>query len=476
MRLNDAYEIVIGLEVHVELATKSKLFCSCPTTFGAPPNTQVCPVCAGLPGALPTLNRRAVELLALTGLALGCSVSEKSEMARKNYFYPDLPKAYQISQASRPLCAGGSLTIDTPQGEKRIGITRIHLEEDAGKLIHDPSLGTMLDCNRCGVPLMEIVSEPDLRSPEEARSYLQALRTVILYTGASRCRMNEGAFRCDVNLSVRKRGNTALGTRTELKNLNSFAFVAKAIEYEAARQIALLETGGRVRQETRRFDPDTGKTYAMRSKENATDYRYFPEPDLPLVFLPGERIDALRASLPPLPRVRRGRYVSRLGLSPQDAEQLTAQREIADYFEAAAAYTPYPKLLANLIIAELIPFCGEPFRSPVSPENMAELATLCGEQTVNSSTAKAVAAQLRETDESPRRLVKRQGLEQINDRTLLAEITQTVLEQNPKSVADFKNGKTNAAKALIGQVMKETRGKANPVLATELMLSALEER
>ena len=467
------YEIVIGLEVHVELATKSKLFCACPTTYGAPPNTQICPVCAGLPGALPTLNRAAIELAAKVGLSLDCHVAEHSEMARKNYFYPDLPKAYQISQADHPLCEKGSLTIRTSNGAKRIGITRIHVEEDAGKLLHGENHQTLIDLNRCGIPLIEIVSEPDLRSAEEAKAYLQTLRTVILYTGASSCRMNEGAFRCDVNLSVRKRGDNRMGTRTEMKNLNSFAFVADAIEYEAKRQIDLLEAGDIVRQETRRFDPDTGRTEAMRAKENAEDYRYFPEPDLPPLLLTHEQIEALRCSLPKLPEARVARYTEAYGLSEQDAWRLAGSLSLSDYFDAAAPHTPYARILANLLLSELLPLGGEPFACPIEPQHVAELATLLGEQTINSSTAKALLPRLWEVDEAPRDLVARLELGQISDVDLLTSHIRAVIEGNPKVVSDFKRGKTAAAKSIIGQVMGATRGRANPVLVTELVTEAL---
>ncbi|MBQ9783694.1 MAG: Asp-tRNA(Asn)/Glu-tRNA(Gln) amidotransferase subunit GatB [Clostridia bacterium] len=470
-----AYEPVIGLEVHVELATATKIFCSCPTdTFGAEPNTAVCPVCMGLPGALPVLNRRAVEYAALAGLALGCTIEPRSGQDRKNYFYPDLPKAYQISQYDRPLCHGGCLEIDTAAGHKRIGITRIHIEEDAGKLIHDSEQGTMIDYNRCGVPLIEIVSEPDIRSAEEAKAYLQKLRSVIRYTGVSDCHMNEGAFRCDVNLSVRPVGETALGTRTELKNLNSFAFVAKAIESEFRRQVDALERGEDIRQETRRFDPATGKTYPMRQKENAEDYRYFPDPDLPDVVLAPQRIDALRASLPPLPDARRARYMADYGLSPYDAEQLTADRAMADCFEAAARLTEYPKLLANLMISELTRLSESPeFSCPIAPEHLAELATLSGERTVNSSTAKKLLARMWERDESPRSLVKALGWEQITDPERLRPVVRRVLDENPQSVTDYRNGKKAAAKALVGKVMSATDGKADPILVHSLVDSLL---
>ena len=430
----------------------------------------------GLPGALPVLNEAAVDCAVLAGLALNCTVSPRSSWDRKNYFYPDLPRAYQITQWERPICRDGFLEIDTEAGTKRIGITRIHLEEDAGKLIHSPEK-TEIDCNRCGVPLIELVSEPDLRSAEEAKAYLQALRTVLRYVGVSDCRMNEGAFRCDVNLSVRPVGDPCLGVRTELKNLNSFAFVGKAIEYEAARQIALLEQGEPVIQETRRFDPSSGKTLSMRSKEDAMDYRYFPEPDLPPVVLSETRVDTLRASLPLLPRQRKERYQATFGLSDQACEILCADRLWAEFFEACAAKTDYPKLLANLFLTDLKRLCvTEEFSLGISPVHMAELSDLVGTQTVNSSTAKWLIEQMVQTDESPRKLVEEKGLAQINDPTVLLPLIRQVLAENPKSVADYQNGKRAAAKALMGRVMGATGGKANPRLLSELLEQELGDR
>ena len=344
------YEMVIGLEVHVELKTKTKIFCSCPTTFGAEPNTHTCPVCMGMPGTLPVLNKQVVEYAVMAGLATNCKIANYSKQDRKNYFYPDLPKAYQISQYDLPLCEHGWLDIEVEGGTKRIGITRIHIEEDAGKLVHDSERGTMIDCNRCGVPLIEIVSEPDIRSAEEAKAYLQKLRATILYTGISDCKMNEGSLRCDVNLSVRKKGTEKFGTRTEMKNINSFAFVVKAIEYEYKRQVEAIEAGETIVQETRRFDANTGKTSSMRSKENANDYRYFPDPDLPPIELTDEVIKKLGSQIPSLPDERKALYMKKYGLSAYDSEILTTDMAEADYFEQAAAKTDYPKLLANILI------------------------------------------------------------------------------------------------------------------------------
>ena len=338
MTLYKGYEMVIGLEVHVELKTKTKIFCNCKTDFGAEPNTHVCPVCMGMPGTLPVLNRKVVDYAIKAGLATNCTIARFSKQDRKNYFYPDLPKAYQISQYDLPLCEHGHVDIETENGAKRIGITRIHIEEDAGKLVHDDKLGTLIDCNRCGVPLIEIVSEPDIRSAEEADAYLRKLRAAILYTGVSDCKMNEGSLRCDVNLSVRKPGEP-FGTRTEMKNLNSFQFIAKAIDYEYHRQVDALESGEGVVQETRRFDANSGKTYSMRKKEDANDYRYFPDPDLPPIVITEEKLAALKAEIPMLPDERKAIYTEKFGLTAYDSEVITNELAVADYFEETANNT-----------------------------------------------------------------------------------------------------------------------------------------
>ena len=470
MSVYESYEMVVGLEVHAELKTKTKIFCACPTTFGAQPNTLCCPVCMGLPGTLPVLNERVVELAIRAGLATHCSIAPTSGHDRKNYFYPDMPKAYQITQYEHPLCKDGYLMIDTADGVKRVGITRIHIEEDAGKLIHDRTQGTLLDFNRCGVPLIEIVSSPDIRSAEEARAYLRKLRTLLLYTEVSDCRMNEGSLRCDVNLSVRRRGEKNFGVRTEIKNLNSIAFVGKAIDYEFERQVDLLERGESVRQETRRFDEGTGKTILMRVKENADDYRYFPEPDLPPVRTTDTQIERIRASLPILPDDRKALYTKAYALSDADADQITADRAMADYFEAAARQTEYPKILANLLLTELTRLSdGESFACPIAPAHMAELATLSGNSTVNSSTAKKLIAELWEHDQSPSKLVTERGLAQINDTALLQTLVQEILASNPKILADYRNGKKAAAKTVVGQIMGKTGGRANPILLGELV-------
>jgi len=476
MTLYKGYEMVIGLEVHVELKTATKIFCSCPTTFGAEPNTQCCPVCMGYPGTLPVLNRRVVEYAVKAGLATNCQIARYSKEDRKNYFYPDLPKAYQISQYDLPLCEHGWLDVETEEGAKRIGITRIHIEEDAGKLVHDDVHGTMIDCNRCGVPLIEIVSEPDIRSAEEAKAYLQKLRAIILYTGVSDCKMQEGSLRCDVNLSVRKAGEEKFGTRTEMKNLNSFQFITKAIEYEYKRQVDAIEAGETIVQETRRFDPATGKTYTMRRKEDANDYRYFPDPDLPPIELSDEGIAAWQAAIPELPDARKKHYMEKYGLTAYDGEVLTADKAMADYFEAAAAKTAYPKLCANLIISDFLRLIeSEEFSCPVSAAHLAELATLLGDDVINSSTAKKLIKELFETDASPKALVEERGLAQINDEALLAALVKDAVAANPKSVADYRRGKLAAAKAVIGNVMSKTAGKGNPVIIQRLVEEAMKE-
>jgi len=470
------FEVVIGLEVHVELKTESKIFCGCSTAFGAEPNTQCCPICIGMPGTLPVLNEQVVRYAVKAGLATNCSITAYGKQDRKNYFYPDIPKAYQISQYDLPLCTGGYLDIEAEDGLKRIGITRIHIEEDAGKLIHKEGGGTLIDYNRCGVPLIEIVSEPDLRSAAQVRAYLTKLRAILLYAGVSDCRMNEGSLRCDVNLSVRRRGEKAFGTRTEMKNLNSFQFITKAIEYEADRQIKLIKAGEKVVQETRRYDQASGKTYSMRKKEDAHDYRYFPDPDLAPITVSDDLKSALLAEIPELPDARKKAYVSRYGISAYDAEQLVSDRGIADYFEKSAALTAYPKLLANLIITEVFRLLPpESADIPVSPEHMAALATLSGEGRINSSVAKLLLSEMWENDRDPALIVAERGLEQVSDEGELARLVDEVLAENPHSAADFKKGKEKALQALVGRMMAKTRGKGNPQKIQALLRARLSD-
>lgn len=469
------YEMVIGLEVHVELKTATKIFCGCSTKFGAAPNTQCCPVCTGMPGSLPVLNGKVVEYAVKAGLATGCKIATYSKQDRKNYFYPDLPKAYQISQYDLPLCSEGHLDIETESGKKRIGITRIHIEEDAGKLVHQEGKGTFIDCNRCGVPLIEIVSEPDMRSAEEAKAYLQKLRAIILYTGVSDCKMNEGSLRCDVNLSIRKKGSDKLGTRTEMKNLNSFQNVVKAIEYEYARQVSVLEEGGEVIQETRRFDMNTGKTSSMRSKENADDYRYFPDPDLVPIVVSPEFLEEIRKSIPVLPDQRKASYQEKYGLSSLAAETLVTRKDIADYFETVAGETEYPLLAANLVSGEVARLCPEEQAVPVAPEHIAVLSDLLGQGKINGGTCKKVIAQLFREDGDPVAIIEAQGLQQISDSQVLRPMAEEVLHQSQKVVQDYKGGNKNAFHALVGQMMKKTQGKGNPQVIGQVLSELLDE-
>lgn len=473
-KMLDGYELVVGIEVHVELRTRTKIFCDCPTAFGAPPNTQCCPVCMGYPGTLPVLNGEAVHLAVLAGLALGCEITRRSRCDRKNYFYPDLPKAYQISQFDQPLCTGGSIRIPTEAGEKRIGITRIHIEEDAGKLIHDGGHGTMIDLNRCGVPLIEIVSEPDIRTPQEAADCLRRLRTILRYAGVSDCRMQEGSLRCDVNLSVRRPGDP-LGTRTEMKNLNSFVSVQKAIEQEYRRQVEALRAGETIVQETRRFDQVSGRTYPMRRKENAHDYRFFPEPDLAPIVLTDEQIDAWRRELPLLPDERRAAYMAEYGLTAYAADQLTAERHIADWFEAAAARTRSPQTAANLLITEGFRLlAGEDEEIPMQPARLARIADLLADGEINNNSAKQAVAELWRTQEEPDDYISRMGLRQVSDPAVLREYVQRAIGENPKMVAQYRGGKASTKRAILGAAMRLAGGRANPAVLSRLMDEALD--
>ncbi len=474
--MNSSYEMVVGLEVHVELKTETKIFCSCSTAFGAEPNTQTCPVCMGLPGTLPVLNKKVVEYAVKAGLATGCSIAKYSKQDRKNYFYPDLPKAYQISQFDIPLCENGYIDIETDNGQKRIGITRIHIEEDAGKLIHHKEKGTMIDCNRCGVPLIEIVSEPDIRSAEEAKAYVQKLRTILLYAGVSDCRMNEGSLRCDVNLSVRKKGATEFGVRTEMKNINSFQFIGKAIEYEFKRQVEAIENGEPIIQETRRFDADSGKTYSMRTKENMSDYRFFPEPDLCPIILTDDYISRIRSDIPALPDERKKMYLEEYDLSSSDGEVLTSDIKMADYFESAAEKTKYPKLVANMIQSEFMAVTEtDNFVSNISPEHLASLADMAGDNAINSATVKKLIKRMWESDFDPVLAVDREGLRQINDDDIIILWVKDAIQNNEKSVADYVKGKKTAAKAIIGKAMALSGGKANPLKVQQLVENELEK-
>ncbi len=467
------YEAIIGLEVHVELGTETKIFCACSTAFGAPPNTQCCPICMGLPGALPALNRRAVELAVRAGLALGCQITEESRIDRKQYFYPDLPKAYQISQYKHPLCENGALTLHVDGQTRRIAISRIHIEEDAGKLIHEGEK-TYIDCNRCGVPLIEIVSAPELHTPEEAGAYLRTLRSLLVTCGVSDCRMQEGEFRCDVNISLREAGSDGIGERIEIKNLNSFAFTEKALQYEIARQTAILSRGERIPPETRRFNAATGKTLPMRVKERVVDYRFLFEPDLPPILVSKEEIAAIGATLPELPEARRARLINTFGISEYDASVLVSDPALADFFEAAASHTAFFKPLVNLLLSDLLRFCREePFVSPISPSRFAELCRFLGEGTINSSTAKKLLARLIEGDFDLQEVISREELAQIRDQAVLYRHIVEVAAANPRAVADWKRGRTAALQALQGQVMARTGGRADPILTKALLLEEL---
>lgn len=474
-RMIDGYEMVIGLEVHVELKTKTKIFCSCSTAFGAEPNTQCCPVCMGYPGTLPVLNAQVVHYAVLAGLATDCQIAKYSKQDRKNYFYPDLPKAYQISQYDLPLCVGGHLTIETPKGEKRIGVTRIHIEEDAGKLIHDPEKGTLIDCNRCGVPLIEIVSEPDLRTPQEAVAYLQKLKAVIAYTGISDCRMNEGSLRCDVNLSIHK-PDAPFGTRTEMKNLNSFQSVQRAIEEEYRRQVEAVKKGEEIVQETRRFDQSTGKTSSMRRKENANDYRYFPDPDLAPIVLAPELVEKWGGELPILPDARKAAYIRDFGLTSYAAEQLVSDKALADYFETAAESTQAVKTLSNLMITEVFRLLdGEGAVIPIAPAHLGRIAAMAEEGMINSGTAKRMIAALWEHDEDPEAYVERNHLRQLNDVEALTAYVRQAMAEHPDMVAGYRKGKLPLKKALMGAAMGLSGGMANPVVLQRLVDQELDQ-
>jgi aspartyl-tRNA(Asn)/glutamyl-tRNA(Gln) amidotransferase subunit B len=466
------YVGVIGLEVHVQLRTRSKMFCGCPTAFGAPPNTQVCPVCLGYPGAMPAMNGEAIRLTVLTGLAVGSRIAAFSQFDRKSYFYPDMPKNYQISQYGQPLCEGGGVEIEIGGARKRIGLTRIHLEEDVAKNMHYAATSGV-DFNRAGVPLMEIVSEPELSTPEEAQAYLLALKRILTYAGVSDCNLEEGNVRCDVNCSVRPEGQTALGTKTEIKNLNTFKGVFHALEHELARQTGVLESGGAIRQETRRWDAETGATFGMRSKEDAHDYRYFPEPDLPPMELSAEQVEAWRRELPEMPRERADRLVREYGLPEYDARILVADKAVADFYESAAKLSANPKAVSNWTMTELLRLLAETERGladcRVTPEALAGLVKLVDDKTLNSNTAKELFATLFEQGGDPAALVRERGLAQMSDAAALESLVDQAMAANPRSVEDYRKGKTAAAKHLMGHVMKASRGKANPQLVTAML-------
>ena len=472
------YEVIIGLEVHAELSTKTKIFCSCPTKFGVAPNTQTCPICMGMPGTLPVLNEKVVEYAVKAGLATNCEISRNSKNDRKNYFYPDLPKAYQISQYDRPLCEHGYVEIDTKEGKKKIGLTRIHIEEDAGKLNHDEFAGgSLVDLNRAGVPLIEIVSEPDLRSSEEAEEYLRKLKSILEYIEVSDCKMQEGSYRADVNVSVRKKGDPKLGTRTEMKNMNSFRSITRGIEYEIDRQIDVIEDGGEVEQETLRWDDVSGKTFPMRDKEDAQDYRYFPDPDLVAIKLSEEYIENIKKSLPELPESRKERYLKEYELSEKDANIITSSKYLSDLFEGAIKVCNNPKAVNNWIISDISRILNEtemePIEIPFDSNQLGKLVILIDKGTISSSIGKKVLEELFEIPRDPEEIIKEKGWIQISDESAIKEVVLKVLEANPQSVEDYKGGKDKALGFLVGQAMKETKGKANPKMLNEMFLEEL---
>ena len=476
------YEVVIGLEVHAQLLTHSKVFCRCSAAFGAESNTQTCPICTGMPGVLPVINREAVSFAIKTALTVGATIQPLNRFARKNYFYPDLPKGYQISQYEQPLATGGKLAIEVNGQTKEIGITRIHMEEDAGKLFHGENLGdpeaSFVDFNRCGVPLLEIVSEPDLRSPEEARLYLQKLRQLLRYLEVCDGNMEEGSFRCDANVSIRPVGSKELGTKAELKNMNSFRHVKHALEYEVARQQEALEAGEAIVQETRLWDPSKSITISMRSKEEAQDYRYFPEPDLVPLVVDEAWLEEVRSTLPELPDAKRARFESVYGLPAYDAGVLTATRALADYYEAAVeAFAGDPKMVSNWVMSELLGLLNRDGReiteSPVDPGGLAGLLRLMADGTISGKIAKEVFEEMYATGRDAEAIVEEGGLEQISDTGELEALVVQVLSENPDAVERYRSGKTQIVGFLVGQVMKATKGQANPKIVNELLLSNL---
>lgn len=478
---NTDYEKVMGLEVHAELSTKTKIFCSCPTEFGAEPNTHVCPVCMAMPGALPVLNEKVVEYAVKAGLATNCEISRNSKNDRKNYFYPDTPRAYQISQFDKPLCEHGYIEIEDDDGNpKRIGITRIHIEDDAGKLNHNElGGGSLVDLNRAGVPLIEIVSEPDLRTAGEVDRYLKKLKSILEYIEVSDCKMQEGSFRADVNISVRKKGETKFGTRTETKNMSSFRAITREIEYESNRQIEVLENGGKIEQETLRWDDVSGKTFSMRDKEDAQDYRYFPEPDLVAIRLSEEYIENIRKNLPEMPESRKERYLKEFNLSEKDARLLTSSKYLSNMFEAAEKICGNAKAVANWLLSDVSRILNEkelePDSIPFTAEQLAKLVELIDKGTISSAIGKKVIEELFENPKDPEEIIKEKGWIQISDEGAIKQVVEKILEANPQSVADYKAGKDRALGFLVGQAMKETKGKANPQMLNKMFLEELKK-
>lgn len=471
-----AFETVIGLEIHAELATKSKIYCSCSTAFGAEPNTQTCPICTGMPGVLPVLNKKVVDYAIKAGLAMNCKITSCGKQDRKNYFYPDLPKAYQTSQYDLPICKDGYLDVETEEGTKRIGITRIHIEEDAGKLIHDELPGhSLIDYNRCGVPLIEIVTEPDMRSPEEARAFLEKVKAILEYTGVSDCKMQEGSLRCDVNLSVRPFGQKEFGTRTEMKNINSFSAAYRAMVWENKRQISVITEGGEVVQSTRKWDDAIGESFELRSKEEAHDYRYFPEPDLVPIVIDDEWVEKIKSDLPELPDERKHRYVDELGLPMYDAKILTASKNLSDYFEATVKCGAEPKGVSNLLMGyitkelrdrelEVIPF---------APEYLAKAIGLYEQEKISSAGLKKIVEHLFDEEKEPEAIANEKGLIQVSDESALIPVIRKIIEENPKAVEELKAGKAKAMGFFVGQAMRASKGSANPQIVNKLVCEIL---
>ena len=474
------YEVVIGLEIHCELSTKTKIFCSCSTEFGGEPNTHCCPICMAMPGTLPVLNEKVVEYAVKAGLATNCSIEKNSKNDRKNYFYPDNPKSYQISQYDKPLCYDGYVTIETEEGEKKIRIERIHIEEDAGKLNHDEyGRGSFVDLNRAGVPLIEVVSKPDLRSAKEAESYMRKLKSIFEYIEISDCKMEQGSLRADVNVSVRKKGSKEFGTRTEMKNMNSFRNIVRAIEYETERQIDEIENGNEIMQESLRWDEISGRTFPMRDKEDADDYRYFPEPDLVSIKLSDEYINKIKNELPELPESRRKRYIDDYNLTEKAANFVTSSKYYSNLFEEAVEICKNPKTVGNLIMSDIARILNEREEEPDSlkftGKELGELVTLIDKGTISSSIAKKVLEELFNEVKMPSKIIEEKGWVQISDENAIKEVVQKVLDANPQSVSDYKAGKDKALGFLVGQAMKETKGKANPQMLNKLFLEELKK-
>ncbi|MGI6686463.1 MAG: Asp-tRNA(Asn)/Glu-tRNA(Gln) amidotransferase subunit GatB [Bacillota bacterium] len=479
---NTKYEVVIGLEVHTELKTNTKIFCSCSTEFGGEPNTHVCPGCLGMPGVLPVLNKKVVEFAIRAGLALNFNISEFSKFDRKHYFYPDLPTSYQITQLEQPICTNGYLDIEVNGEQKRIGINRIHMEEDASKLVHggatiSTSHYSLVDYNRGGIPLLEIVSEPDLRSPEEARAYMETLKSILEYTEVSDCKMEEGSLRCDANVSIMPKGSKVFGTRVEIKNLNSFRALQRALEYEIERHIQAVEEGEELVQETRTWDDNKGITLPMRSKEEASDYRYFPDPDLPPVIVSQEWIEDIRKTLPELPHVRKERLIKEYGLPAYDASIITGSKALADYFDACVKIYPEAKTVSNWLMGDLIRLLnaeGQDIKEcVVTPEMLTDMLKLIDKGTISGKIAKTVFEEMFKTGKKPEEIVKEKGLVQISDQGEIDAMVNQVIADNPKSVEDYKAGKEKAIGFLVGQVMKLSKGKANPGMVNELLREKL---